>query len=495
MKNSRPTLNLIISLFVVLCTHFVYSCNGAINSLGPKAEGKFTHGIASGDPDQNSVVLWTRYVPNNNSLVRIRYEVALDDKFTSLVTHGTSKASAENDFCIKVIADGLEPGSTYYYRFTDGTIHSQTGRTRTLPRQTDHIKIGVVNCAKYTGGYYHAYDELAKMDDVDVVIHLGDYIYESGATTPKDSYYAAYQKTGRQHDPQHQCITLEDYRTRYAQYRADTSLQKLHANFPMIPIWDDHEIAMKQGKPDKKELVEAWQKRKDNSIIAYHEWLPLRPDAFENIYRSFQFGDLVNLMMLDTRVCCRSKVTKTEASLMDTTRHIIGNKQLYWIFDEVEKHQSAWNVFGNQILLAKKNRGWARWQGYPRDRDRLLQFIEKHEDKNFVVTTGNAHNPHHYIIFNETKTDTLLHEFLPGSISSGNNSEKARYNQTIIDKEDKRLREAENVLWFHQDSHGFIVLDIKKDRLKALWYFVSTIRETQYELIQPYTVTLPSNSK
>ena len=186
---------------------------------------------------------------------------------------------------------------------------------------------------------------------------------------------------------------------------------------------------------------------------------------------------------------------KTQASLKDTSRHIVGNRQLNWIFQEVENRQADWNVFGNQILLAEKGAGWNRWQGFPWDRKRLLQFIEDRPNQNFVFTTGNAHNPHHYIIFNEEKTDTLVHELLPGSISSGNNAEKARYDAQIIAKEDKRLREAENVLWFHQDSHGFIVLDITSKQLEAKWYFVSTIRDQNYELLQPYTVQLKSNQK
>ena len=493
MKRYHLVIGLLVCQFILLGAPNLVSSSYSANSN----KGQFTHNVASGDPDQNSVVLWTRYVRADSSAASLTYEISDNSDFSSIIISGEAKALKENDFCVKVIASGLQPGTIYYYRFSDGRAFSSTGRTKTLPEKTDHIKIGVVNCSKYTGGYYHAYEELSKMKDVDVVIHLGDYIYESGASTPKSSYYDAYLKTGRQHDPPHECITRNDYRTRYAQYRSDSSLQKLHANFPMITIWDDHEIAMKK-KPDEEAdsaLFKKWEKRRDNSILAYHEWLPLRPEPFSTIYRSFQFGDLVNLMMLDTRVCCRSEVTKTEASLRDTSRHIIGNEQLKWIIEERENQDALWNVFGNQILLAEKGRGWARWQGFPADRDRFLHYVEAQEDENFVFVTGNAHNPHHYIIFNEAKTDTLLHEFLPGSISSGNNSEKARYDPSIIAKEDKRLREAENVLWFHQDSHGFIVLDVKPERLEAKWFFVSTIRDLDYSLIQPYTVTLQSNRK
>ncbi len=457
----------------------------------------FAHGVASGDPTEQAVILWTRYEPIESESAKVDFEVSTDKGFETIVAAGSAKAEAASNYCVKVDVQGLTAGMSYYYRFKSGDDYSPVGKTKTLPENVDRLKIGVVNCAKYSGGYYHAYEELAKMEDIDVVIHVGDYIYENGASKPGSSYWPSTQATGRQHDPPRECISLEDYRTRYSQYKLDSSLQKLHARFPMIVIWDDHEIAMikHMTDPDTGEKIPNpnWEERRDNSIIAYHEWLPLRPKAFETIYRSFQFGDLVNLMMLDARVCCKSEVTKTQASLEDTSRHIIGNAQLQWIMDGVNTADADWNVFGNQLLISLKGNGWERWQGFPYDRDRFLSFVEANPKRNFVFTTGNAHNPHHYIVLNEDKTDTLLHEFLPGSVSSGNNAEKAFYDPTILAKEEKRLTEAENVLWFHQDSHGFIVLDVTKEELRAKWYFVSTIREKEYALLEPYAYRLPSN--
>ena len=331
--------------------------------------------------------------------------------------------------------------------------------------------------------------------EVDVVIHVGDYIYENDAAREGGSYYPAFLATGRQHDPPHECFSLQDYRTRYAQYRGDTSLQKLHAKFPMIAIWDDHEIAMKKLDKKKRGYAEfggTWQERLDNSIKAYHEWIPLRPEPGEEIYRSFQYGDLVNLLMLDTRVCCKSEVTKTEASLKDTSRHIIGNEQLQWIKDDITSKNAHWNVFGNQLLIAIKDKGWNRWPGFPYDRDRFLSFVEENEDLNVVFTTGNAHNPHHYIIFNEEKTDTLMHEFCPGSISSGNNAEKAFFDEKVLAKNAKKLDEKENLLWYHQNSHGFIVLNITEEELVADWHFVSSIRKKEFTTWIPYSVSLKS---
>lgn len=462
------------------------------------AQGSFTHGVASGDPGHEEVVLWTRYVPEDSADTWIVWEMVDEDRFRT-VDQGKVLATQTHDFCVKVRANGLMPGKRYLYRFYDHDrrVSSVLGYTQTLPLQTDHVRIGVINCAKYTGGYYHLFEELAKME-VDVVIHLGDYIYENGPSTPGSSYWPAYLATGRQHDPPHECFSLEDYRRRYAQYRSDTSLQKLHARFPMITIWDDHEIAMKSLKkqPDGSLQYKGdWQKRFDNSIQAYHEWLPIGVTPFDPIYRSFQFGDLVNLMMLDTRVCCKSEVTKTKESLADTNRHIIGNEQLAWIKKEITDHQATWNVFGNQLLMATKDQDWNRWPGFPHDRGRLLDFIQANDHLNYMVTTGNAHNPHHYLVLNEARTDTVMHEFLPGSISSGNKAEKAFYDKKKLAKAAKKLTAAGNVKWFAQDGHWFIVLDLTPGQTQVDYYMASTIRSTTYTFKKGYSYTLKNRSE
>ena len=458
--------------------------------------GQFTHGVASGDPDHQSVVLWTRFVREDSASAMLKWELSSDSSFEHIPASGRIEAQLDHDFCVKTIANNLQAGTTYYYRFRYQDKISPTGITQTLPEQTDRVKIGVANCAKYTGGYYHAYEALAQHEDLDVVIHLGDYIYEGGAAKPGDSYWPAYLATGRQHDPPYECLSLKDYRTRYAQYRSDTALQKLHARYPMIAIWDDHEIPMKPLKklPDGSlQYGGDWEGRKQNALKAYYEWIPIRTTSSEPIYRSFQLGKLVNLMMLDVRVCCKSEVPKTLESLKDTSRHIVGNKQLQWIFQEVEAHNATWNIFGNQLLISTKGMGWERWQGFPADRNRFLDFVAANPQRNFLFTTGNAHNPHHYIVMNEAGTDTLLHEVLPGSISSGNNAEKAKYDPRILEKEATRLRNAENVLWFHQDSHGYIILDLEEHRAQVDWYFVKSIREKTYQTVHAHTAVISAH--
>ena len=469
--------------------------SGCATSPEKPAAGLFTHGVASGDPHQESVVLWTRFQPHESEDVSIEWEVAEHSSFEEIINKGKVLSKLENDHCVKVIADDLLPGKTYYYRFRHGTSHSSVGRTRTLPEETDHIRIGVANCAKYTGGWYHGYHALANMHDLDYVIHLGDYIYESGPTEKDDSYWPAYLATGRQHDPQHECLSLDDYRRRYRQYRSDTSLQRLHANHPVMAIWDDHDIAMKPLKelPDGSMQYNGdWEGRLNNSLKAWHEYIPMRPNAGDLIYRSFAMGNLVNLLMLDTRVCCKDSVPKTIESLADTTRHIVGTKQLEWMFNEIDSEAATWNLLANQLLIAEKDMGWNRWQGFPADRNRLLNYIKNADSLNFLVTTGNAHNPHHYVIFEPDGTDTLLHEVLPGSISSGNNAEKAFFNHAELDSYFQKTKEAGNVAWLHQDSHGFLVIDMNRTRARVDWYFVNNVRTDgqRYELTNPYHYTI-----
>ena len=238
------------NLFAIGLFLFVISCK-SISYQNDSLENYFPHGIASGDPSKTEVVLWTRLTTSDQSNLEVKWEMSSNEDFSSIVNSGSEMASKENDYCVKIIADQLKSNTYYYYRFSYADNQSRVGRTKTLPEVTNRIKIGVINCAKYTGGYYHAFDALSKMDDIDVVIHLGHYIYESGAAEEGDSYWPSVQATGRQHDPLHKCLSLENYRTRYSQYHLDTVLQNLHAKFPMIIIWDDHEIAMKPLKNSK----------------------------------------------------------------------------------------------------------------------------------------------------------------------------------------------------------------------------------------------------
>lgn len=275
----------------------------------------FEHGVASGDPLQNAVILWTHVTPLDDddlsATIPVRWVVAGDGALENIVAEGETSASIESNFTVKVDAQGLAPGQSYYYGFSVGDQTSPIGRTKTLPAaNTARVKLAVVSCSNYPAGYFNVYRAVAQRDDIDTVVHLGDYFYEYGA----DGFGSEAGKAlGRISDPAHEIVSLDDYRTRHAQYRSDPDLQALTARHPMIAVWDDHESAnnsYSQGAQNHDESEGDWEVRKAAAVRAYHEWLPIRapdPERPERTYRSFQYGDLATLIMLDTRLIGRDK--------------------------------------------------------------------------------------------------------------------------------------------------------------------------------------------
>lgn len=279
------------------------------------AEARFLHGVASGDPSSDGCVIWTRATPEEsagNDTPVIAWDVARDQGFSDIVKSGAFKTDASIDFTVKVTVDGLEPGQTYFYRFRSGDTLSPAGRLRTLPvGAVDQLRIAAASCSNFPAGYFHAYRHLAEQGDLDVVLHLGDYLYEYGP----DGYAGETGKRiGRVPEPQKEILTLEDYRTRYAQYRSDPDLQAAHAAAPWIPIWDDHESAndsWKDGAQNHDEGEGDWATRKAVAVRAWYEWMPVREPgegrSKPEIWRAFAFGDLAQLVALETRLTGRSE--------------------------------------------------------------------------------------------------------------------------------------------------------------------------------------------
>ena len=278
-------------------------------------EVRFLHGVASGDPLADRAVFWTRVTPQRPAAhIPVRLEIAEDQGFAHLVSTTGASADPERDYTVKVDAVGLKPGRDYWYRFTSNGVNSPIGRTRTLPTgHVDSLALAFVTCALYPNGYFNAYDHIAKSETLDAVVELGDYIYEYGAG-PDDYGMENGRKLGRIPEPAHDIVTLDDYRTRYAQYRRDPDLQAAHARAPWICVWDDHEVAndtWKGGAENHNEKTEgAFEDRKTAALRAYFEWMPIREPkpgrAAEAIWRSFDFGDLASLTMLETRLTARS---------------------------------------------------------------------------------------------------------------------------------------------------------------------------------------------
>ncbi|WP_100644468.1 alkaline phosphatase D family protein [Alteromonas facilis] len=342
----------------------------------PMMPVEFLHGVASGDPTAEAVILWTRVTPGDSSYngqLLVQWEVANDAEFENLVTNGRALVSANSDYTLKVDAIDLLPNTTYYYRFSSNGTDSAVGITKTLPvGSIDSVKLAVMSCSNYPAGFFNVYDLAAKQTDLDAVVHLGDYIYEYDRDGYANENAAAL---GREVLPANELITLSDYRTRYAQYRTDESLQQLHSIVPFIAVWDDHEVAndaWRDGAENHNEEDGDFEARKLAAMQAYFEWLPIRPVIEGNnelINRAFRFGDLVDLYMLDTRVVARDQqldyanyidpatggldAASFTADVTDTNRTLLGAEQLQWLQGSMMMSSATWQVLGQQVLMGR----------------------------------------------------------------------------------------------------------------------------------------------
>jgi alkaline phosphatase D len=341
----------------------------------------FLHGVASGDPHADSVVLWTRVTPASDAsaAISVAWRVMEGER---VVVSGTTDASAERDFTVKVIAMGLRPGVEYRYDFRSGDITSPTGRVRTLPSgPTADVVLGVASCQLYPGGLFNAWEAMAAEPRLDAVIHLGDYIYEYGARET-DYGGATGVQLSRLHQPPREILTLSDYRLRHAQYKSDPDLQAAHARAAFICVWDDHEVsndAWMQGAENHQPETEGdFAAKKATALRAYYEWMPIRePEgglSLDHINRSFEFGDLATLAMVETRLLNRAKPLDYETDMpvvegrpdVDAFRRILsapdrdllGEAQRDWLKGVLTASKSAdkpWQVLGNQIVMARVN--------------------------------------------------------------------------------------------------------------------------------------------
>jgi len=459
-------------LLFIFAASFVFGVH-AQTSISPlECIAPFYHGVASGDPLQDRVILWTRITPIDfSSSPTVSFKVALDPTFTTLVAQGNYTTNSDQDFTVKVDVVGLDPNTFYYYEFEYEGSFSAVGRTKTLPiGDIDNIRLAVVSCANLEAGYFNVYQAINERNDVDAVLMLGDYIYEyeTGGYSPNASI-------DRTWEPAEEIVDLSEYRLRYSTYHMDYALRNLHRNFPWICIWDDHETAndsFKDGAQNHSAGEGDWQVRKENGKQAFFEWLPIRPKAAGNtqIFRSFKFGNLADVVMLDTRLEGRDEqVALGSASINDTTRTILGTEQFTWLKDELSNSTQTWKVLGNQVMMGKINvlgspLNTDGWDGYPAERQRLYNYIQENSISNFVVATGDIHTSWAMELQNGSAPVGV--EFVTPSVTSPG---------VPINIGGFLTFENPHLKYVELTKKGFVLLDITAEKIQSDWYYVSTI--------------------
>ncbi|MGI5504657.1 alkaline phosphatase D family protein [Lentzea sp. CA-135723] len=418
------------------------------------APAVFEHGVASGDPLPDGVLLWTRVV----TPAAIRWEVAADERFLHVVKRGVTRTSAARDHTVKVEVHGLRPNHRYWYRFRVGNVVSPVGRTKTAGCGSE-LNFGVTSCANWQAGHFAGYGHLARQD-LDAVIHLGDYIYEN------------LDGTVRAHVPTHRCVTLDDYRQRHAQYKTDQHVQALHAAHAMIATWDDHESADNSssiGSPQHDPATEGpWGARLAAATQAYFEWMPVREGRLD---RTFRFGDLATLTMLDLR-----------SYRTDTT--ILGAAQRDRLISTLSTDGARWQLVGNSVMISPLKvpplpglppANPDQWDGFPVDRELVLRSLG--ERKNTVFLTGDIHSSW----ANEVPLggQPVATEYVVTSLTSDNFDDLLKVPPRTASLQVEAAFQALNphVKFVELDSHGVSTLRVTADEVRFDWHYVVDKRD------------------
>lgn len=442
----------------------------------------FYHGVASGDPLTNKVIIWTRVTPDTGSTLPIivNWEIATDTGMINIVNSGFEITNSSSDYTVKVDVSGLQPNTYYYYDFKALNKYSVRGRTKTAPSgDNDSLRFAVVTCVNFEAGYFNAYKIITQRNDVDAIILPGDYIYEYGT-----GEYPETTDPVRPYEPLTEILDLADYRMRYSQYRLDNDLMRLHQQFPWIVVWDDHEFAdnaWKNGATNHTNSTEgSWGARKAAAMQALLEWLPVRvPDPVNDptrIFRNFRYGNLCNLYCLDTRIYGRDQQDGT--SNFDLNRTLLGSSQLDWLENRFLNNTSRWNILIQQVMLAPLEiLGLAvnedQWDGYPAERDRLYNFILDNNIKNIAVLTGDIHtswaNDLPTIDYDsETGAGSIGVEFVAPAITSPS---ELTYGSSVI------MAANPHIKYVDLTEKGFVIVDINKLRTQADWYYTYIIEQ------------------
>jgi alkaline phosphatase D len=506
--------------------------NGAL-SFDPKLK-PFYHGVASGDPLADRVIIWTRITPDSGNYMpkTVSWKVASDTSFQNIIKSGTVVTDSSKDYTVKVDVTGLQAGTTYYYVFGENGYYSLIGRMRTASNDANHLRFAVVSCNNYEAGFFNGFKKISQRNDLDAIIHLGDYIYEYAPKGYGDSL------TGRFVEPKKEIITEGDYRTRYSVYRLDADLRAAHQQQTFISIWDDHEStndSYKDGAENHQPNEGDWQTRKAISKKVYFEWMPIREAVDNKIYRKISYGNLLDLIMLDTRLEGRVKPPTNFDDADVPARTMLGSTQYNWFINQLGTSTAKWKVIGNQILFSDMNVGFGavdaqgqpaitnltairavenlfidNWESYPTERNSILDSIETKGIKNTIFLTGDSHaswsfdlnkKPVKYpdpLVLNlptptagynpKTGAGSVGVEFATPSITSANFDEavgaaataqfEAVINNPIPIPGIGSVTYNPHLKYVDLDRHGYFILDLKNDSAQADYFYLDTIRVT-----------------
>ncbi|MGK7930133.1 MAG: alkaline phosphatase [Microcystaceae cyanobacterium] len=465
-------------------------------SIPEFSESPFTLGVASGDPKSDRLIIWTRlaYQPLQNKqipniAIPIQWQVAADPQMRQIVKQGTVLAVPELGHSVHVDVTELEANQFYWYQFQVGDHKTAIARTKTTPKDDSdlsEVRFAFASCQDWQNGYYVAHKHLAQ-EELDFVIFLGDYIYEGGALN----------KAVRKHQGP-DCITLEDYRNRYAQYKSDPNLQAVHHRFPWIMTWDDHEVDNNYANltPEDDQTLEDFRARRNAAYQAYYEHMPIRlsfsPEEEMTLYRSFNLGNLGKFIVLDTRQYrsdqpCGDGAKPRCSQANEEEQTLLGSKQEHWLQSQLSNSNARWNIIAQQIMMAqydldpRPNKGMFnmdQWDGYVKHRHRVLNYLHNNQISNPVVITADLHSSwvnNLKLDFADPQSPIVATEFVGTSISS-------RFPQEYV-KAVKLAKIANpHVKFFEGTKHGYVRCLLTPEYLKSDYRVVSTILDPEGEI-------------
>ena len=478
----------------------------------------FTHAVASGEPGPDSMLLWTRYVGKSDN-IRLDVELALDPEFTRVVAGGSVRTGAWRDWTAKITVDGLKPGTVYWYRFVapDGG-KSPVGRTKTLPEgRVPRFRLAVFSCSNLPLGRFNAYGHAAARDDLDLWLHVGDYIYEYGTAN-----YHERALPGRIESPDHEILAIADYRLRYAGYRADPDLQRLHQVAPMVALWDDHESAndsWEGGAANHQPATEGdWNVRRAAAMQVYREWMPVSDEP----WKAYGIGTLATLYRTESRLLARTKqanlnpayrATDPDAALkafrdgawQDPSATMLGTTQESWLAHSLKRsaRETGWQLIGMGTILGRtvmpadvttwlapdapektiaKYRDtvraarldlpmWMdRWDGYPAARKRLLNAAQQ-ADADLVMLSGDSHNAWAYSLAEGGKPAGV--EFAGQSVSSTGMEGEMKADPRVVAQ--GFVAANPELKWADTSRRGYMMIDVTPQRVTGEWLFMETV--------------------